>query len=61
MDRGAAVIAMAGVGCLVAAQPEINAGLGKATGNLTAAFVSFAIGALRSAPSRSPGTTCWAA
>jgi transporter family-2 protein len=46
MDRGIAVIAMAGVGCLIAAQPAVNAGLGKSTGNLTAAFVSFAVGTL---------------
>jgi transporter family-2 protein len=37
---------MAGVGCLVASQPAINAGLGRATGNLFAALVSFAVGAL---------------
>ena len=45
MDRGVAVIWMALVGCLVAAQPAVNAGLAKATGSLTAAFVSFVIGA----------------
>src|SRR5215210_6127581 len=44
MDRGAAVIAMAGVGGLIALQPAINAGLGRETGNIAAAFVSFAIG-----------------
>ena len=45
MDRGVAVIWMAAVGCLVAAQPAVNSGLAKATGNLPAAFVSFVIGA----------------
>jgi bacterial/archaeal transporter family-2 protein len=44
MDRGVAVILMAAVGGLIALQPAINAGLGKATGNVAAAFVSFAIG-----------------
>jgi len=44
MDRGLAVIVMACVGGLIALQPAINAGLGRATGNLTAALVSFAIG-----------------
>ena len=44
MDRGVAVILMAAVGGLIALQPAINAGLGKATGNIAAAFVSFAIG-----------------
>ena len=44
MDRGVAVILMAIVGGLIALQPAINAGLGKATGNIGAALVSFAIG-----------------
>ncbi len=44
MDRGVAVILMAAVGGLIALQPAINAGLGRATGNTAAAFVSFAIG-----------------
>ena len=44
MDRGVAVILMAAVGGLIALQPAINAGLGRATGNIAAAFVSFAIG-----------------
>jgi transporter family-2 protein len=35
---------MAAVGGLIALQPAVNAGLGKATGNLAAALVSFAIG-----------------
>lgn len=46
MDRGAAVIAMAAVGGLIAAQPAVNAGLGRQTGSLVAALVSFAIGTL---------------
>jgi transporter family-2 protein len=41
-----AVIAMAGVGGLIALQAPVNAGLGKATGNLAAALVSFAVGTL---------------
>jgi transporter family-2 protein len=44
MDRGLAVILTAAVGGLIAAQAPINAGLGKATGSLAAALVSFAIG-----------------
>ncbi len=46
MDRGLAVILMAAVGGLIAMQPAINAGLGKATGSLPATLVSFAIGTL---------------
>jgi len=46
MDRGVAVLGMAVTGGLIALQPAINAGLGKATGSLPAAFVSFAIGSL---------------
>jgi transporter family-2 protein len=46
MDRGVAVILMAGVGGLIALQPAVNAGLGKATGSLPAALVSFAVGTL---------------
>jgi transporter family-2 protein len=37
---------MAATGGLIALQPAVNAGLGKATGNIAAAFVSFAVGAL---------------
>ena len=44
MDRGFAVVLMALVGGLIAAQPAVNAGLGKATGSIGAALVSFAIG-----------------
>jgi bacterial/archaeal transporter family-2 protein len=46
MDRGVAVILMAAVGGLIALQPAINAGLGRATGSIAAAFVSFAVGTL---------------
>lgn len=46
MDRGIAVATMALTGGLVAMQPAVNAGLGKATGNIAAALVSFAIGTL---------------
>jgi bacterial/archaeal transporter family-2 protein len=44
MDRGIAVAVMALTGGLIAMQPAVNAGLGKVTGNIAAAFVSFAIG-----------------
>jgi transporter family-2 protein len=44
MDRGVAVMVMAAVGGLIALQPAINAGLGRETGNIAAAFLSFAIG-----------------
>lgn len=37
---------MACVGGLIAMQPAVNAGLGRATGSLAAALVSFAIGTL---------------
>ncbi len=46
MDRGIAVALMALTGGLIAMQPAINSGLGKATGNIAAALVSFAIGTL---------------
>jgi bacterial/archaeal transporter family-2 protein len=46
MDRGVAVFLMAGIGGLLALQPAINAALGRTTGNLAAALVSFAIGTL---------------
>ena len=39
-----AVIVMAAVGGLIALQPAVNAGLGRATGNIAAALISFAIG-----------------
>jgi transporter family-2 protein len=44
MDRGLAVILTATTGGLIALQAPINAGLGKATGNLPAALVSFLVG-----------------
>jgi bacterial/archaeal transporter family-2 protein len=40
------VLLMAAVGGLIAAQPIVNAGLGRATGNIAAALVSFAVGTL---------------
>jgi bacterial/archaeal transporter family-2 protein len=46
MDRGLAVLLMAAVGGLIAAQPAVNAGLGRATGSVAAALVSFAVGTL---------------
>jgi bacterial/archaeal transporter family-2 protein len=46
MGRGLAVILTAAVGGLIALQAPINAGLGKATGSLPAALVSFSIGTL---------------
>jgi transporter family-2 protein len=44
MDRGLAVILTACAGGLVAMQAPINAGLGKATGGLPAALISFSVG-----------------
>lgn len=46
MDRGLAVLLTAAAGGLIALQAPINAGLGKATGGLPAALVSFAVGAI---------------
>jgi bacterial/archaeal transporter family-2 protein len=46
VDRGLAVILTVIVGVLIALQPPVNAGLGRATGNVAAAFVSFLIGTL---------------
>jgi transporter family-2 protein len=46
MDRGVAVLLTALAGGLIAAQAPINAGLGKATGSMAAALVSFSIGTL---------------
>jgi bacterial/archaeal transporter family-2 protein len=46
MDRGVAVLLTAAAGGLIAAQAPINAGLGKSTGSLPAALVSFSIGTL---------------
>lgn len=46
MDRGLAVVLTAAAGGLIAAQAPINAGLGKATGSVAAALVSFSIGTM---------------
>jgi transporter family-2 protein len=46
MDRGLAVILTAGAGGLIAMQAPINAGLGKSTGSLPAALVSFGVGTI---------------
>ncbi|HEU5104875.1 MAG TPA: DMT family transporter [Solirubrobacterales bacterium] len=46
MDRGLAVALTAVAGGLIAAQAPINAGLGKSTGSMAAALVSFSIGTL---------------
>jgi transporter family-2 protein len=46
MDRGVAVLLTAAVGGLIALQAPINAGLGRATGSLPAALVSFVAGTL---------------
>jgi transporter family-2 protein len=46
MDRGFAVLIMAVVGGCIALQAPINAGLGRFTGNFSAATVSFAVGTL---------------
>ena len=44
MDRGLAVLVTAVAGGLIALQAPINAGLGRATGKLPAALVSFGVG-----------------
>ncbi len=44
MDRGLAVLVTALVGGLIALQPAINSGLGRATGSLPAALLSFLVG-----------------
>jgi bacterial/archaeal transporter family-2 protein len=46
MDRGLAVVLTAIVGGILALQAPINAGLGRATGNIAAALVSFTVGTL---------------
>jgi transporter family-2 protein len=46
MDRGLAVLLTAVVGGVLALQAPINAGLGRATGQLPAALVSFMVGTL---------------
>lgn len=44
MDKGLAVVLTAVAGGLIALQAPINAGLGRATGSVPAAFVSFLVG-----------------
>jgi transporter family-2 protein len=46
VDKGTAVIFTAVAGGLIALQAPINAGLGKATGDLTAAMISFLVGSV---------------
>ncbi len=46
MDKGLAVALTACAGGLVALQAPINAGLGRSTGGLPAALVSFSVGSL---------------
>jgi bacterial/archaeal transporter family-2 protein len=46
VDRGLAVILTAAAGGLIALQAPINAELGKSTGGLQAALVSFAVGTI---------------
>ena len=46
MDKGLAVLLTAIAGGLIALQAPINAGLGRSTGSLPAALVSFAIGTM---------------
>jgi bacterial/archaeal transporter family-2 protein len=46
VDRGLAVLLTAFAGGLIALQAPINSNLGKATGSLPAALVSFAVGSL---------------
>lgn len=46
MDRGIAVVLTAIVGGILALQAPINSGLGRSTGSIAAALVSFTIGTL---------------
>ncbi len=46
MDRGLAVLLTAAAGGLIALQAPINAGLGRSTGGLPAALVSFGVGTI---------------
>jgi transporter family-2 protein len=46
VDRGLAVLLTAAAGGLIALQAPINAGLGKSTGSLPAALVSFGVGTI---------------
>jgi bacterial/archaeal transporter family-2 protein len=44
MDKGPAVVLMAAVGGLIALQAPVNAGLGRATGDVAAALINFIVG-----------------
>lgn len=46
MDRSLVVLLTAAVGGLIAMQPVLNSGLGRETGSLAAALISFAVGTL---------------
>ena len=46
MDKGLAVVLTAVAGGLIALQAPINAGLGRATGSLPAALISFLVGTI---------------
>jgi bacterial/archaeal transporter family-2 protein len=46
MDKGLAVFLTAAAGGLIAVQAPINAGLGRATGSLPAALISFLVGTI---------------
>jgi transporter family-2 protein len=46
MDKGLAVFLTAAAGGLIALQAPINAGLGRSTGSLPAALVSFGVGTI---------------
>ncbi|MBW8059494.1 MAG: DMT family transporter [Solirubrobacterales bacterium] len=46
MDKGLAVLLTAVAGGLIALQAPLNAGLGRVTGSLPAALVSFAVGTI---------------
>lgn len=46
MDRGLAVLLTAAAGGVIALQPAINSGLGRATGSLPAALISFLVGTI---------------
>ena len=46
MDRGVAVLLTACAGGLIAVQAPINAGLGRETGSLPAALISFGVGTI---------------
>lgn len=46
MDRSVAIVITAAAGGLIALQAPINAGLGKSTGSLAAALISFGVGTI---------------